>query len=96
MKRMSILTDCADYVSNHLKETYGLKGIKVTYGNLNEDGNIQVIVKSPKGDIEVGTIRLEYYALGGVFVSFFGDGIKNNQKLRTAVDILKQKAERTY
>jgi hypothetical protein len=93
MKISATLTLCADLVINFLKENYGLKGTKMTYGDLDDGGNIQVLIKSPKGNIEVGTVRLEYFAQGGIFPAFWG-GIESNQSFRNSVDELKQLAER--
>ena len=94
MNITTVLTLCSDAIIQFLKDNYGLKGKKLTYGNLDDGGNIQIHIKSPKGDIEVGTVRLEYFSQGGIFPAFFGDGIKNNQPFRNSVDELKRWAER--
>lgn len=97
MEIQSIVDKCATAIITMLKEDYGLKGDKLTYGNLDKDegSSIQIVIKAPKGKMELGTIRLQYYALGAIFPAFFG-GIKDHTELRQKVDRLKLWAERQH
>lgn len=64
MTPAEIINKTSEFVIAMFKKDYGLKATK-----LDEGGLIFIMVTSPKGNIHVGSVRLEYYPLDGIFPS---------------------------
>lgn len=87
-----IVNQTSEFVIAMFKKDYGLKATK-----LEEGGNVFIMVKSPKGNLHVGSVRLEYYALDGVFPGvFFKDNREEIQsKVNAIIKMIQGKREKT-
>jgi hypothetical protein len=92
MTPVEIVNQTAEFVIGMFKKDYGLKATK-----LDEGGNVYVMVTSPKGNLHVGSVRLEYYALGGVFPSCFFkvDKEEIQTKVNAIIKMIQGKREKT-
>jgi hypothetical protein len=64
MTPSEIINQTSEFTIAMFKKDYGLKATK-----LEEGGNVFIMVTSPKGNLHVGSVRLEYYPLDGIFPS---------------------------
>ena len=91
MTPTEIVDKVSEFTIAMFRKDYGLKAIK-----LEEGGNVFIMVTSPKGNLHVGSIRFEYYALGGVFpgVFFKTDKDEIQKKVDTIIKMIQSKPEK--